>query len=222
MAAQQLTIIGAHMSTYTRTIRMALNFHGVTYKHIPLFPHTEELKKYTPFGKVPVMLLPGHPKPVLESNVMRVYIDGTYGSALAPSTLEQQMKMTLLISILQDQLFPHVILGVTKVRLFAEKKGTPEAEIVKRLEQPLEKAEKIITYLESLVADTRTQFLCGDQVSWADLYLYPCMDDLFSLPEAEKFKQWAPTLLAWHGHFKANNLAQETISGTVAETRASL
>ncbi|CAO3633217.1 unnamed protein product [Cunninghamella echinulata] len=46
-----IKVIGASMSTFTRTIRMSLDYFKVPYEQVQVFPHSEEAKNYTPYER---------------------------------------------------------------------------------------------------------------------------------------------------------------------------
>lgn len=220
-----IRVVGASMSTFTRTIRMSLDYFKIPYEHIQAFPHSEEAKQYTPFGKIPVLIIPGRQEPMIETLVMRTYIDHVYGSksslpSLTPSNFEDQLTVNLWISLVSDHIFKNLIFGIAKPREFMEKRGETEEAIQARLKKSMETAETIFKTLDKTLHGS--PFICGQQLTWADLFLYPCMADLYSLPEATTFKQWAPKLWAWYQHFEGLELAKNTYSGTVAQQRSLL
>lgn len=220
-----IKIIGASMSTFTRTIRMSLDYFKVPYEQVQVFPHSEEAKNYTPYGKIPILLIPGREDPMIETSVMRTYIDHVYGekSALPPLTptdFEDQLTVNLWIGLVSDHIFKNLIFGIAKPREFMEKRGETEELIQARLKKPMETAETIFKALDKTLHSQ--PFICGQRLTWADLFLYPCMADLFSLPEATVFKQWSPKLWAWYQHFEALDLAKNTYLGTVAQQRSLL
>ncbi|CAO3597404.1 unnamed protein product [Absidia cylindrospora] len=232
MTATKVTVVGAYMSTFTRTIRMSLEHFKVPYDQIQALPHSEPLKKYTPFGKIPVLLWPGQDRPMVETLVMRTYIDATYApkteqdpQSLTPVNLEAQLIVNFWVSVVSDHVFKNLIFGVAKPREWMEKKGSSEQAIQERLEKPMVLALQTLTNLDDTLAASNYKdgpYVCGDQLTWADLYLYPCMADLFSLPEADTFRKTAPKVWNWYQHFERLDLAKNTYNGTVAHQRSSL
>lgn len=224
MSASELTIVGASMSTFTRTIRMALDHLKVPYKVIQAFPHSAELKPYTPYGKIPVLLVPGRAKPMIESLVIRTYIDGTYANnRLTPNDLESQLVVNYWISVVGDHVFKNLIFGIAKPRDYLEQKGATEQAIQEKIKPAMNLALRTLTNLNDALGDEHVgPFICGDQLTWADLYLYPPMADLYSLPEADLFKKTAPKVWRWYQHFEQLDLAKGTYDGTVAQQRSLL
>ncbi|KAI8342418.1 hypothetical protein BC941DRAFT_412719 [Chlamydoabsidia padenii] len=220
MSVTTLTIVGVPVSTFTRTIRMALEHLKVTYKMIQALPHSRELQPYTPFGKIPVLLVPGRSKPMIESLVIRTYIDATYSSDLTPNDLESQLDVNYWISVVGDHVFKNLIFGIVKPREYFEKKGLSEQAIQDKLKPAMTLALHTLTNLDKDA--TKGPFLCGDRLTWADLYLYPPMADLFSQPEADLFKKTAPRIWSWYQHVEQSDLARNTYNGTVAQERSLL
>lgn len=221
MLASELTIVGASMSTFTRTMRMALDHLNVPYNVIQAAPHSPELKQYTPYGKIPVLLVPGRAKPMIESLVIRTYIDGTYGTSLTPSDLESQLVVNYWISIVGDHVFKNLIFGIAKPRDWLEQKGATEDAIQEKIKPAMALALRTLTNLNNALGEVGP-FICGDRLTWADLYLFPPMADLFSLPEADLFKKTAPEVWRWYQHFEQLDLAKGTYDGTVAQQRSLL
>ncbi|KAI8092628.1 uncharacterized protein BX664DRAFT_327749 [Halteromyces radiatus] len=221
----KVQVVGASMSTFTRTIRMALEYVKVPYEQISAFPHSEEIKQYNAFGKLPALLIPGRPKPMVETLVMRTFIDATYGNdktRLTPLDLESQLNVNFWISSVSDHVFKNLIFGVAKPREMMEKRNESEEAIQERLSKSMPLALRTLAHLNDEYMNSEGPYLCGDQITWADLYLYPCMADMFSLPETQQFKQVAPKIWIWYQHFEQLDLAKNTYSGSVAQQRASL
>ncbi|KAI9476065.1 MAG: hypothetical protein EXX96DRAFT_575635 [Benjaminiella poitrasii] len=213
-----LTLVGAPFSTFTRTLRMAFHHMNIPYVLKVATPHSKLAKQYHPFGRIPSVL---HNNLILfESATIRTYIDDQINNSLTPTDLTKRLKMETIISCLSDYVFHHVIFGVAKPRLMYEEKGLAEEEITSLLAKgPIDKAGKILAALNGLI-DSDNEFLCGQEITWADYFVYPVMADLFCLPERDFFKEKAPRLFEWYEKFQRREEAVATYENTVAYLRS--
>ncbi|KAG2192532.1 hypothetical protein INT47_006008 [Mucor saturninus] len=210
----QLTLVGAPFSTFSRTMRMALQHLNVDYKLEQAMPHTELAYKYNPFGRIPSLL--HNDRVVFETAAIRDYIDTVFNSALTPKDLDTRLKVDQMISVLSDYIFHHIVFGVAKPREQYEKEGKNEGEISQLLEKKLKIAGKIIASVDKMVEGP---FLCGDSLTWADFFVYPAMADLYSLPEGKYMAKKAPKLFVWYTMFEKRQEAIATFPNTVADIR---
>lgn len=212
---QSPTIIGNHFSTYTRSIRMVLIHLNVSFQFEQANPHSSLAYKYNPFGRIPSLL--HKDKAIFETLAIREYIDAVFSDKLTPKDLDTKIKMTQMISILNDYVFHHVLFGVSKRREMYEQQGKKEQEIKQLLEGPLKKAVSIIQGVDKLVPYNGHKFLCGEQLTWADFLLFPVMADMYAIPEGFDFIACSPNLRQWFLNFQARKEAVETFTGTVAD-----
>ncbi|CAO3642512.1 unnamed protein product [Mucor hiemalis] len=212
---EKLTLVGAPFSTFSRTVRMAFHFLKIDYSFEHAMPHTKLAYKYNPFGRIPSLLVGD--KPIFESAAICDYIDTTFEFDLTPKDLETRLKVDQMISVLCDYIFHHVVFGVAKPREQFESEKKTEDEISKLLQKKLEKAGKILSAVDSMVVGP---FLCGDNVTWADYFVYPAMADLFALPEGKYLSEKAPKLHSWFETFKKREEAIATFDDTVADMRS--
>ncbi|KAI7906659.1 uncharacterized protein BX663DRAFT_497229 [Cokeromyces recurvatus] len=212
-----LTLVGAPFSTFTRTFRMALHCLEVPYTLETTTPYTDLAYKYHPFGRIPSLL--HNEQTLFESATIRAYIDHEFNNSLTPTDFSKRLQMETIISCLCDYVFHHVVFGIAKPRHFYEQQGLKETEITARFAKgPLEKAGKIMEALESIIVKD-SEFLCGEQLTWADYYVFPVLADLFCLPECDFFKEKAPGLFTWYEGFKKREEAVITYKDTVADMR---
>ncbi|KAL9544119.1 hypothetical protein PS6_008920 [Mucor atramentarius] len=214
--SESITLVGAPFSTFTRTMRMALRHLNVEHTLMETTPHTEVAYKYNPFGRIPSLI---HKDQVIfETSAIRDYIDTTINSALTPRDLNTRLKMDQLISVLCDYIFHHIVFGVAKPRMMYESKGKSESEITELLQKPLKQAGKIIGAVDGMV-DKNGPFLCGQELTWADYFVYPAIADLFSIPEKEFLQERAPRLTEWYKQFKEREEVIHTYPDTIADQR---
>ncbi|KAI9281854.1 hypothetical protein BY458DRAFT_498196 [Sporodiniella umbellata] len=214
----EVKIVGVPFSTYTRTMRMALMYLNVPFQLVKADPHSELAYKYNPFGRIPSLLHDN--KEIFETTAICSYIDATFSNQLTPQDLKTKVKMKQMISILSDYVFHHIIINVCKRRDTYEKQNKTEDEIHNLLKKHMEKATSIIKSLDKLIPLDGTKFLCGEQLTWADYFLYPTVADMFAFPEKKIFAESSPKLMTWYKHFEDRKEVVETYPGTVAHTRA--
>ncbi|KAJ1963322.1 hypothetical protein GGI12_002122 [Dipsacomyces acuminosporus] len=223
-----LQLVGAKVSTFTRTIRMALEYLHIPYELTFAPPHSDIAYKYNPFGKIPTLV---HDDYIVNETVaMRLYIDHLSASttataatadihSLTPADFQSILKVGKWISIASDYAFRGLILPISKPRLSMEAEGKSEQEIQEKLKHELESARSILRGIESHFKADNGGFVVGNTLTWADLFLYPIFADFCSLPEAELVQGEAPLLYEWYEKMGQLSIAKATFAGTVAEAR---
>ncbi|KAJ1864289.1 hypothetical protein LPJ73_000306 [Coemansia sp. RSA 2703] len=210
-------LVGAEISTFTRTIRMALEYLQIAYSIQHAMPHTRLAAEYNPFGKIPTLI---HDNQVInETSAIRLYIDHTFDSKLTPSDFQSLMSVTMWISIASDYVFQDLNLGLCKKRYALEAKGNNEEEIQLALQPSIDHARKVLRNLDAVFEKTSKGFVVGGSLTWADLFLFPIFADLCALPERRLVQFEAPKLFAWFEKMEKLGIAQNTFAGTVAAAR---
>jgi glutathione S-transferase len=204
-----LEIFGIPFSTFTRSITLSLEeldlgLHYIQH-HTP--PHSAEVKERNPLGQLPVLVhrpdaqytAKENVVVLFESNAIRRYIDDLIvplaqrkqknqvwlTPRLEPQNPSSAVKRALIdqwVSVASTVLFSSVEFGVVKPRLAMEKNQADDATIHTALEGNIEKAYEKISIVESMIKGD-TKYLCGDQVTWADLFVYPPLADFRSVKE---------------------------------------
>ena len=211
-----ITLVGIPLSTFTRTLRMAFYHLKVDYRFEKAVPYSDNAYKYHPFGRVPSLVVKD--KVLIESSVIREFIDTTIDSRLTPNSLDERLKMLQVISSLSDYVFHQVVAGVAKPRHYYESQGLTEEEIQQRLKKKLQKAGEVISAFDTLCSQ-QGPFLCGPELTWADYFVFPPFADLYSLPESGFFQQKGPRVHAWYQKFKDREEVQYTYPKTFADIR---
>lgn len=219
MSSSGLTIVGAPFSTFSRTMRMALRYSKIDYDFTETMPHSKEAYKYNPFGRIPSLLYKD--QAIFETLAIKDFLETKFNVALTPTDLETRLQMEQIISALSDYIFHHIIFGIAKPRAEYERQNKPEDEIKKLLESRLKNAGRIIKAFDTIISG-EGPFLCGDQLTWADYFVYPAMADLYALPEGEFLREKAPVLYKWYEEFKKREEVEFTYPDTIADMRASL
>ncbi|KAJ1941397.1 hypothetical protein GGF37_003570 [Kickxella alabastrina] len=229
-AQAKVKLVGVRMSTFTRTIRMALEYLQVPYEQMNAPPHSPTALEYNPFDKVPTLV---HNELVInETPAIRMYIDHTFAQNTSNSQhpltpiddFKSAMNVAMWVSIASDYAFKDLILSLCKKRAALEGENTDEEKIKLELEKPAETARLTLRRLQSVFSRTNggwegKGFIVGDSISWADLFLYPIFADLCSVPEQNLVEEEAPGLFAWYQSIEKLNIAINTFDGTVASLR---
>ena len=206
------TLIGTHLSTFTRTVALALLHKDIEYTHIPTPPHSCVALSAHPFGYLPALIIHGQHEDepdikLCESQAIVRYID-----RLAPEpslhlrpgkgvALEEKMwEFVSLAGSFGKRLrflpradtkteiiyfigVPIIERGVVKFRMRAEGKLTEEQILAQLEDGPIVELRRYLEVAESLMAPEGYAF--GDKLTWADFFLYPMMADLRMVSEWE-------------------------------------
>lgn len=161
------TLHGVNLSPFVRKVRMALAEKGITYEQEQVVPfgQTDEFKKLSPLGKIPVwqdgdLVIP-------DSSVIINYLEGTEASPpLYPSDPGQRARAlwyeeygdTAVVGALTTVFFQRFV----RKNFFKEE---PDEELVKNaLENEI---PPILDYLEAELGDN--EYLVGNQFSVGDI-----------------------------------------------------
>ncbi|RXW15304.1 hypothetical protein EST38_g10545 [Candolleomyces aberdarensis] len=218
-------VVGTPFSTFTRTITLGLHYKGIPFEQISTTPHSEVARDAHPYGYLPTLIIEGpngQSTKLSESQAIVRYLDRiSPGPSLhfKPSAPDGQLeeKMWEVVSLIASFGFPTIEVGVIKPHLKALAEGTPERTI---LQGNYNEYSKITEFLD--IIDQRTvpnaKYLFGDQLTWADFYLYPLLADLRALPEwilavEHRFMKWVETM-------DELDAVKKTFAGTLADERS--
>ncbi|KAJ2696337.1 hypothetical protein FB645_006230 [Coemansia sp. IMI 203386] len=223
----KVQLVGAEISTFTRTIRMALEYLQIPYELLHAAPHSTLANKYNPFGKIPTMIHDG--QVINETLAIRQYIDGTFKTpdklpALSPENdFQKIMSMVTWISVSSDYVFRDLNLSMCKKRYALEAEGKSEEEIQEIMKEPIEHAREVLSKLEIMFKRTSgcngDGFVVGNTLTWADLFLFPIFADICALPERKLVEQESPLVFAWFKRMEGLAISRKTFPGTVASAR---
>lgn len=188
--ATEVTIYGPAFSTYVRSARMACVEKGLPYELQPVEFRSEEHYSLHPFGKVPAFRHGDFT--IWETAAIGTYIDRAFdGPPLRPKGAKEEARMTAWISSTADYIYPAIVRTIIQER-FAERFGRKTNE--EKIAESLPRAAEIMRILENQL--TRSAHFAGEDLSLADLVIYPIMDYLLILPEASLFDR-APHVKKW-------------------------
>ena len=191
-------IHGPAYSTYTRTARLALEEKGVVYQldEVDMLGGATQKPDHLarqPFGKVPAFT--HDDLSLYETAAIARYADEAFpGPKLQPADVKRRARMTQIISIIDSYAYGSCIGKVVWQRVVTPLLGGKPDDNVVADAMPL--VETSIAALEK-AADPAGPFLCGAEISLADLHLAPVMDYFSQTPEGEKVLAGAPRLSRW-------------------------
>lgn len=197
MTATGIILYGPTYSTYTRTVRLALEEKGLGYTLVGVdflrgaHKTPEHLSRH-PFGKVPV-LEHGQLK-LYETAAILDYIDSAFvGVPLQPKDARIRARMLQTIGIIISYIYPAMVGQVLVERLMKPALGQPPDQSV--IDSGLRRLRKGLAVLEDLVETP--SFMIESSVSLADLYLVPMWAYFVETPEGKAAAAGLPRLNSW-------------------------
>ena len=191
-------VYGPAYSTYTRTARLTLEEKGVEYKleEVDILQGAGQSPAHLarqPFGKVPAFEHDGFR--LYETIAITRYIDEAFpGPKLQPADAKRRARMMQFMSVSDSYTYPNCIGKVVWQRGVVPLLGGKSDEKIIADAMPM--VEKVVTALEALV-DNTGPYLCGPDISLADLHLAPVMAYFSGTPEGNKLLSGAPRLSRW-------------------------
>lgn len=190
-------IFGPAYSTFTRTVRLALEEKGVDYDlvEVDIFSgdnkSPEHLARH-PFGKVPAFEHDGNV--LYETSAITQYINESFdGPDLDPQSPAERAAATQAMGVIGSYAYPCMIGQIFIQRAVMPMLGNETDESA--VESAIPEARTCIEALETLIGDKA--YLAGSGLSRADLLLIPVYDYLSQTPEGEKLLDRAPNLRRW-------------------------
>lgn len=191
-------VYGPNYSTYVRTARLALEEKGVAYdlSEVDMMKGECQKPEYLarqPFAKVPAFQQDGFS--LYETAAIARYVDEAFpGPKLQPADAKKRARMAQIVSIVDSYGYSCFIGKVVWQRVVVPLMGgKPDETIIK---DALPQAEKTVAALEAL-ADSSGPYLCGSEISLADLHLGPVIAYFNGTPEGQKLMAGAPKLSRW-------------------------
>lgn len=193
--SDQVTLIGADYSVYSRIARIALNLKGVTFDFVPLDvfasdgPEKARLAGH-PFGKIPIL---HHGKQVVfETLAITRYIDQAFeGPQLQSENPADRARMNQIVAIVDTQVYPVLVWGL----------HVPKSEGRNPAPEMIENGRAILTVLDDLAAKP---WLCGTHPTLADAYLAGSMEYILDSAVGDLFPKHAPRLWNWWQHAQSS------------------
>jgi len=200
-------VYGPAYSTYTRTVRLALEEKGVPYRLEEVntlqgaAAAPEHLARH-PFGKVPAFEHDGFK--LYETATITRYVDDAFsGASLQPAEPRRRARMNQTIGVIDAYAYPAMIGQIVIQRLVAPLLGGVPDEAA--IEGAMPQAQKCVETLDRLVADNDPA-----RPTLADLHLIPICDYFAQTPEGKRLMDGAPNLTRWWQAIRGRPSAEKT------------
>jgi len=181
----ELEIIGAPISNYVRSIRMLCEEKGVAYKLTLARPHSPEVTAIHPAGQVPCLRHGG--LELFESLAIASYIDKTFpGPRFIPQDTVAEARVLQWTSYCNAKVDRWIMREFVVPSVFFDKAKGPDQA---RVNAALPEIGMCLGVLERAV--TKTGFLAGEALSYADINVAPML---------AVFRQFPQGLQALGGH----------------------
>lgn len=197
-------VFGFAQSVYVRSVRLALEEKGVAYRLEEINPFAPEgppasHMERQPFGKVPAFEHDGFA--LYETDAILRYVDEVFsGAPLIPATPRDRARMTQVMRILDNYVYPSMVWGV-----FVEEVRKPqhgEAPDEDTIAASLQTARTCLTAIDDLRTPGR-DYLVGDRLSLADLHAVPMFIYFAIAPRGAELLRSYPGLIDWLARMKA-------------------
>jgi glutathione S-transferase len=186
-------VFGFPQSTYVRTVRLACVEKGVGYALEPLGFSSDGLADLHPFLRIPAFR---HGEVSLyETTAICRYIDTAFeGPPLTPSGTADQARMEQWISVINAYIDPPVIRDIVIERITRPLQGRPVDE--EKCAAAARRAAHALGVMDTAL--TGQDFLAGEDISLADLFLLPIIFYFRQLPEGSEVLPALPRLETWY------------------------
>lgn len=187
-----VVVYGIPLSTFVRSVRMALEEKGVRYDVEPLEPHAEKLNALHPYGKVPAFR--HKDVSLFETLAICSYVDEAFpGPALAPKDAAGRARMLQWIGAYNDNFYPATVRLVIQRLVVPMKGGTPDEGAIR---DSLPSMEKSLAVFDRAVAGG--PWLAGNAFSLADMFPAPMVFYLKMTPEGEQALSRFKNFTRWY------------------------
>ena len=193
----QPTVYGDAISTYVRSVRLALAEKGVAHTLVGVDlvkgEHLEgqHLARH-PWGKMPAFEHDGNA--FYEASAIMRYIDEVFpGPALTPSTPVERARMNQVMSIVESYGYPASITDIFIPRVLVPSLGGQTDEALVEAAKP--RAALFLKEIARLLG--AGSYFGGASVSLADLHLLPVLTYLRATPEGQALLAATPSVEAW-------------------------
>jgi glutathione S-transferase len=187
-----LIVFGPKQSPFVRPVLMALEEKGVPYRSEELESKSPAHLALHPWGKVPCLR---HGDVTLfESQALALYVEELYPTpALRPIDPAGRARVTQWISATVDYFYKHVGAGHVVHYFMHQMRGAPLDRAA--IEAGLPAMRDTLAVYERALAGR--QWLVGDSLTLADLFLAPMSTFIATTPEGAEAMQASPNFSAW-------------------------
>lgn len=164
----KLRLYSMRFCPYAARAHLVLNIKKIPYHvaYVDLHEKPEWLTKYSPLGKVPALVIPGQPEPLIESLVISDYLDEQYP---------------------EPALYPRDPLGKAKDRIFVERFNAISWPIIKILisggsddfEKEIQLVSQFFEFIDQEYVKRNTKFFFGNSnPGMVDFMIWPWIEKL--------------------------------------------
>jgi glutathione S-transferase len=203
--AATLTLIGDGRSNYVRTVRMALVEKGLAYTHVSAPPRSPEVYAVNPLGRVPAFR--DGEIAYFETSAIVRYLDEAFdGPSLLPGTIRDRATCEQWVSAIKDYYYSAIIRRYALAHLLAR---GPDGKIDRAMvDGALAEIPTLLAPLDAAYGGR--DFLVGNAVSMADLFLAPMLAYLERMPEGPALLEPVPNVRRGLAAMKARASFRET------------
>jgi glutathione S-transferase len=174
----------------SRTIRVLwmLEELGLPYEHVPAAPRSEEVTRFNPAGKVPVLVV-DH-VPITDSVAIMTFLGDRHGGLTHPAGTIERARQDSLTQAIVDEFDAPLWMAARLGALLPEERGV--TEIQETLRREFERTQE--AFVPRMAEDG--PFLMGDTMTIPDILLAQCMGWAISakFPVTELFRTFTRRL----------------------------
>lgn len=187
---------GYQYSVYSWIARLALHEKGVAYDWIEVDPFAENIPAsyiaLHPFKRVPALTHAGFV--LYETGAITRYVDEVFeGPKLQPVEPRERARCNQIISVVDSYAYWPLVRQVFSHGVFRPRMKRPVDE--SEFQSGLEAAPRVLAALESIAGEG--PWLCGNQLSLADIHLAPMIGYFVLADEGRALLQKYPRLSEW-------------------------
>ena len=187
---------GYRYSVYSWIARLALHEKGVAYDWIEVNPFAEDMPAsylaIHPFRRVPALVHDDFT--IYETGAITRYVDEAFeGPKLQPAEPRERARCNQIMSIVDSYAYWPLVRQVFSHRVFRARLGRPADE--EEVQRGLDAAQTVLAALETVAG--RGQYLCGNDLSLADIHLAPMIGYFVLAPEGRALLQKSVVLSEW-------------------------
>jgi glutathione S-transferase len=203
------TLYGPAYSTYTRSVRLAMEEKGVDYNLVEVDflegPMPAEQVERHPFAKVPAFEHDGFE--LYEVTAIERYIDEVFdGPSLQPEGAKERARMNQIVSIIDSYTYSCTVGQLVIQRIVMPMLGEQPDELA--IAEAMPEISKCMGIIAGLHSDSK--FLVSDHVTLADIHLAPIFDYFQSTPDSDPILEQNPGLRSWWAEMSSRDSMQKT------------
>lgn len=194
----EVVVYGGALSNFVRAVLLTLEEKGVAYRSERIELHTPEHYAMSPFGKIPVLR---HGDFVVsESQAICRYVDEAFpGPSLRPGGLQDRAVVDQWVSGIADAVAGAVIRNYVLAYLIPKWRNLPVDTA--KVAEAVPGMKKAVATMEKHLDDR--EWVVGDGLTMADLFLVPCVSVLPGFPESREVWEASPNLRRWFERMSA-------------------